>query len=56
MKDGFNVRREQWQRAHIGIHVFIGHEPCIVTLYQGTLRPGWVPSQSDMLADDWCIA
>lgn len=31
------------------------YEPCIVMFTaQGKHQPGWLASQADMLADDWC--
>lgn len=34
----------------------INLEPCIVMhTAQGTEQPGWLASQADMLAEDWCV-
>lgn len=46
-------------KRHVMLHE-VGNwtmEPCIVMeTHTGKLQAGWVPSQADMLADDWVIA
>ena len=53
------VQRVGWNGK--GMHIMIerrdGFDPCIVMLTAaGTLQPGWLASQADMLAEDWQIA
>ncbi len=33
----------------------VRYEPCIVLVAAQAHQPGWVPSQADILAEDWVI-
>jgi len=58
LKKGHRVARRGWNGK--GMHLFMrgrvnGDEPVIVMFTaQGKTQPGWLASQADMLADDWC--
>lgn len=61
MKNGHSVARKGWNGR--GMHLYLwqspGSEmlPCVVMkTAQGTLQPGWLCSQADLLADDWEMA
>lgn len=69
MKNGAKVCREGWngkgQHVYVTKDTFIQHdsdpfygvEPCFILFNaQGKWQPGWVPSTSDVLAEDWQIA
>lgn len=56
-RDGWNgkgmyIYLERLQRVHDG--AVTEFEPCVV-MFDGVQRPGWVPSQADMLAEDWQV-
>lgn len=66
MKTGERVARAGWNGKGMSIHLedwawrgrssFLDapFEPCIVMrTAQGRLQPGWLASQSDILATDW---
>lgn len=41
---------------HIGEDKPLDSQPyCALWTAQEKWQPGWVPSMSDMLADDWCV-
>jgi hypothetical protein len=50
------VGRTGWngKGMYIYLDTFPNHDPCFVMkTAQGTLQPGWLASQADMLAKDW---
>jgi len=58
LKQGRSIRRDGWNGK--GMHVYLvtidGLEPCVALFTaQGKRQPGWVPSQVDMLAEDWSV-
>lgn len=57
---GMHIYLEDGHRMKIRAGVFKGQErvyaPAIhMFTAQGTHQPGWLASQADMLAEDWCI-
>ena len=55
MQNGFTVRGES---SCVSAENFKGlaMQPCIgLRTAAATMQPGWVPSQQDMMADDWVI-
>lgn len=42
----------EFENAEDGVHV---SEVMVLRTAQGALQPGWLATQSDILADDWCI-
>jgi len=66
MIDGGFVAREGWNGKGMYLYVLddlesqesmpnVKMEPCIVMrTAQGLHQPGWLASQADMLANDWC--
>lgn len=65
LKEGKKAYRLGWNGR--GMHVYLERrlkqadalplEPCLVMLTaSGTLQPGWLASQADMLAEDWGVA
>lgn len=64
LKAGGKVARSGWNGK--GMHLYLErpreiagcviYEPCIVMYTaQGRHQPGWLASQSDILADDWSV-
>lgn len=57
LKAGGRVARTGWngKRLHVYLAKFSRrYEPAIcIRTQDGKHQPGWVPSQADMLADDW---
>lgn len=55
IKAGYSVKREWWRSpVHVYLEEFEEVEPCLaVHTYEGKRQPGWLPSQCDLLADDW---
>ena len=62
LKDHKQVYRMGWDSyqwltlIHPGNATHMGYDmqPCIgIKTVGGKMQPGWVPSQSDMLAEDW---
>lgn len=59
--NGFCVQREGWNGKHMYLYLEHGEttkariiNPYIVMFTaQGTHQPGWLASQTDMLANDW---
>lgn len=57
VKSGKRVARAGWNGK--GMYIYLRREddydPCLVMYTaQRTLQPGWLASQADILADDWC--
>lgn len=58
LEAGNYVARAGWNGKGMYIYLmqFDGYDPCIVMYTaQGTGQPGWLASQADILAKDWCI-
>lgn len=58
LKDGNKVCRSGWNGKGMWLYLFTfpGFDPCIVMhTAGGTEQPGWLASQADMLASDWCL-
>ncbi len=63
LKQGIEVQRKGWNGPgqylvliHAGNAMYHGYnmQDCIgLKTAQNVMQPGWVPSQSDMLAEDW---
>lgn len=61
---GSKIAREAWREEGVFVVLMPGqqHHPLLDALpyfakctRQQTWHPGWVPSQADMLAEDWII-
>lgn len=63
LKGGRRIAREGWNGK--GMYLYLDEHPCgptgtkyepVIVMYtaQGYHQPGWLASQADMLADDWC--
>lgn len=60
LKAGGAVKRDWWEGEQLSVEVPDGQhrmtEPFIYKVSGKCLRGPWVPSQADMLADDWTKA
>lgn len=59
VKNHVAMCRKGWNGKGMYIQMFYvaGCDPCIaMQTVQGTLQPGWLASQADMLSDDWEVA
>jgi hypothetical protein len=63
LKNGFRVYRKGWNGKGVWLGVWgfeprDGNEvsPCItMKTALDTYQPGWLASQADLLAEDWCV-
>ena len=59
LKNGNYISREGWNGKDMCLYLLElnDYDPCIVMITaQGTHQPGWLASQADMLAEDWCVS
>lgn len=69
LKDGYRVTRKGWNGKDMWLvliepgnamftkgGVAYPMQPCIgMKTASGDMQPGWLASQADLLAEDWCI-
>ena len=68
LKSGNRVARKGWGKGMWLVMIPAGNamhtsavgsfdmQPCIgMKTADGNMQPGWLASQADMLADDWCL-